>query len=419
MRKVYFNAYIIYLLLGFAGSLIFAMLSTIEIVYQVEAAKLNPFQIVLVGAVLEITTFFCEIPTGIIADMYSRRLSIVIGYCLLGLGFLVEGLLPYLSTILLAQVIWGIGFTFTSGAEEAWIAGEVGDENIGPVYMRGSQMAQFGAILGTLISVGLANFQLSLPIIVSGVAFLILSLALGIVMPEEKFQPRSQEERNSWEILNDTFQRSWKHIRTSSILLIIISITAFYGASSEGFTRLWTVEFLSGFTFPTLDHLKPVVWFGIFQIGTMILSIVGTEIVKRILHVKNNEFVARVQFILNVLMILSVVVFGLAQNFVLALVAFWGTSMLLQISRPIYRAWLTSHTDSNVRATLLSASSQVNSFGRILGGPIIGAVGALVSIRAAMVAVGVVLSPVLFFFIRAERRSKITSTEIAPSMNDK
>jgi DHA3 family tetracycline resistance protein-like MFS transporter len=50
--------------------------------------------LVLVGTVLEPSVFIFEIPTGIVADVYSRRLSIIIGQVLIGLGFMVEGLFP-------------------------------------------------------------------------------------------------------------------------------------------------------------------------------------------------------------------------------------------------------------------------------------------------------------------------------------
>ena len=38
-----------------------------------------PLQLVLVGTTLELACFLFEIPTGIVADLYSRRLSVVIG----------------------------------------------------------------------------------------------------------------------------------------------------------------------------------------------------------------------------------------------------------------------------------------------------------------------------------------------------
>ena len=75
-----FDAYKVYLALQGASSLIFAVIFTVNILYQVTMAELSPLQLVLVGTVLELSIFLFEVPTGVIADVYSRRLSIIIGY---------------------------------------------------------------------------------------------------------------------------------------------------------------------------------------------------------------------------------------------------------------------------------------------------------------------------------------------------
>jgi len=110
------------------SALFFAVIVTVNLVYQATVVGLGPLQLVLVGTLLETVTFLFEIPTGIVADLYSRKLSVMIGVFLIGLGFVIEGAVPAFTAVLLAQIVWGIGFTFVSGAREAWIADEVGEE---------------------------------------------------------------------------------------------------------------------------------------------------------------------------------------------------------------------------------------------------------------------------------------------------
>ena len=62
---------------------------------------LDPLQLVLVGTTLEATAFVCEIPTGVVADVYGRRLSVIIGLLLIAFGFLLEGLVPQFAAVLL------------------------------------------------------------------------------------------------------------------------------------------------------------------------------------------------------------------------------------------------------------------------------------------------------------------------------
>ena len=119
-----FDAYRVFLALSFGQRLAFYTFSTMSMVYQVSVVGLNPLQLVLVGTVVEASYFLFEIPTGVVADVYSRRLSILIGLVLTGISFIVVGAIPHFDTILLAQVIWGMGATFLSGATQAWIADE-------------------------------------------------------------------------------------------------------------------------------------------------------------------------------------------------------------------------------------------------------------------------------------------------------
>ena len=135
------NAAILYLALAAASGFLHSMIFTASAVYQVMVVGLNPLQLVLVGSVLEVTAFLGEVPTGVVADVFSRRLSILIGYAVIGCGFLLEGSVPQFTAILLAQVLWGLGYTFTSGATEAWLVDEIGQEQAGPLFLREAQIS--------------------------------------------------------------------------------------------------------------------------------------------------------------------------------------------------------------------------------------------------------------------------------------
>ena len=99
------NARSVYLFIEFSASAFFAMMFTVTSLYEATVAGLTPVQLILVGTTLELSAFLFEVPTGIVADVYSRKLSIIIGYILMGVGFLVEGFFPSFLPILLAQVI--------------------------------------------------------------------------------------------------------------------------------------------------------------------------------------------------------------------------------------------------------------------------------------------------------------------------
>src|SRR5437660_2954753 len=102
-----FSANAIYLIFSGSSSLFFALIVTVNLVYQVEVAKLNPLQLVLVGTALETVCFIFQVPTGILADIYGRRLAVIIGTIVIGIGFILEGSIPRFETIILAQGLFG------------------------------------------------------------------------------------------------------------------------------------------------------------------------------------------------------------------------------------------------------------------------------------------------------------------------
>ncbi|HEY3229399.1 MAG TPA: MFS transporter [Roseiflexaceae bacterium] len=399
------GAYSIYLIMEGVTSLCLATIFTVAAVYRINDAGLNPFQLVLVGTVLETSAFFFEVPTGVLADTYSRRLSIIIGIFLLGAAAVFEGSIPLFGTILLAQVIWGLGYTFTSGATEAWIADEIGELRAGHAYLRGAQVGQVGALIGTFVSVGLASIRLNLPIVLGGGTIIALAIFLLLVMPEHGFQPAPREERGSWRAMGQTFRSGVQAVRGRPLLITILGIGAFFGASSEAFDRLWQAHFLENFRFPELGAFEPVVWFGIINVGAMILSFVAAEVARRRVDTSSHLAVARALLIINALLIASVVAFGLAGNFAVALGAYWAAYLLRRTNQPLYTAWINQNVSPQVRATVFSMTSQSDAFGQIAGGPAVGAIGALFSLRAAMVVTGLLLSPALALYARSLRHA--------------
>ena len=127
----------VYLAVQGFGAAAFAMYAVVASVYRIVEAGLNPLELILVGTVLEVSAFLFEVPTGVVADVYGRRLSVIVGTFLVGAGFIIEGLFPMFGVILVAQVLWGVGSTFDSGARQAWIADEIGGGRVGRVFLKG------------------------------------------------------------------------------------------------------------------------------------------------------------------------------------------------------------------------------------------------------------------------------------------
>jgi DHA3 family tetracycline resistance protein-like MFS transporter len=400
------NAYKTYLFLSGASALFFTLVFTVNMVYQVQTVGLTPLQLVLVGTTLEVAIFLFEVPTGVVADVYSRRLSIIIGLLLIGLGFIVEGSIPHFEAMLLAQVLWGIGHTFTSGATEAWITDEIGEDKAGHTFLRGSQIGNIVGMAGTVVAVALGSVLLNLPIVLGGILFLALAVFLMLFMPETGFKPTPREERSSRQQMGHTLRSGIRLVRVRPILLTILGIGLFYGLYSEGLDRLWTPHLLQNFTLPTIGNFQPVVWIGTIDLVLGLLGIVATQLVIKRVDMTSHTAVARASFLFSALLVASLFGFALAGSFVVAVLTRLAIGVLRTIIGPIQATWINQHVDSGVRATVISMSGQVDAFGQIAGGPIVGIIGNT-SIRAALIASGLILSPVLLLYVHATRMGHV------------
>ena len=393
------SAYKTYLLFSAITAMCFSLVATVMIVYHIEIVHLNPLQLILVGTTLELACFIFEIPTGIVADVYSRKLSIVIGGVLTGVGFILEGSISSFIFVLVAQIVWGLGSTFISGSLEAWIAEEEKNKDLDEIYIKGAQAGQIGAFIGIVLSTVIANFSVRLPIIVSGVLFIILALFLWLYMPENNFKPSAPGDLNTFKKMVYTFKSGLKFVKSKSIIMILLAVTLFYGLSSEGYDRLSNAHFLQDTTLPKLGNLSSVTWFGIFGILGMILSFIVMRFMAKNLKNEDNRKNGKLLLCINILYISSMLIFALTRNFSLMLIAYLATNTFRIINEPIFSAWLNGHIDDNSRATVLSINGQMNSLGQILGGPIIGIIATNISVSIGIVCTSLLVAPVLVLYI--------------------
>ena len=405
VRRPLLPAYPVFLALGACSALFVGMIDPVVAVYYVRVVGLGPLELVLLGTVVEIAGLVFEVPTGIVADLYSRRLSVIIGVLAVGVCFVIQGLAPVLAVIVFAEALRGIGATFTSGALEAWIAGEIGEDAAAPAYLRYAQVRQMGALAGTVIGVALASVLLPLPIVIGGAAMLALGLLLVVVMPERHFVPATHHASGGFKSAVLTFRDGLRAVRARPVLGTLMWLWLVFALATEGIDRLWEAHLLANFSFPTLGGFSSVVWFGAINVAFMVLSVVANEVARRTVRLSDDGSVARALGFISLARIGGVVLFGLAASFELAVIGYVSAEVLRRVSGPLFTGWVNRHVDPRIRATLLSMGGEVDAIGQLSGGPAIGLVGQLFGLRAAMVAVGVTLLPALPLIARARRRA--------------
>lgn len=357
-------------------------------------------QMVLVGVLLEAVCFLFVLSTGIVADAYSRRLSILIGMVLIGIGFTIEGSIPVLMAVLVSQVFWGIGATFLSGAIEAWVTDEVGDEQVGQVFLLGTQAGLLGTMLGIIGAVALGWQSVQIPVFAGGIGFLGLAVVLALIMPEHGFARVAPGDRGRMTDMVAIFREGAGVARRRPVVGRLLAVSLIMGLSSEAFDRLWTVHVLENLNRPAF-FANTALWFGaIHLVGTMI-GLAGSELARR-LHPESLRAGTPVRMLIGLALArtLATIGFALTPAIWIALPLLWTRGVAETVAGPVQAAWMNRHLESRVRATVLSMEGQLNAVGQIAGGPPLGAFGSRVSVQGALVLSGLVFSPVIWLYSR-------------------
>ncbi len=383
------------------------LIGVVYAIYYIREAGLDALQLVLVGTALEASAFAFEIPTGVVADTYSRRLSLIVGALVVGLAWIGEALVPTFVGIVLCEILRGLGEAFSSGAPEAWLSSEVGDERLAPVLMRSNQVARAATVAGTLLSVPVAALSINVPMLAGGALLLVVGALRILVMPERPFRAATPR---SWTSLFATARQGASVVRARPLLVTILALELFLGAASEGYDRLWEAHLLNDIGFPALLDGNAVAWFAIIDIGGLLLGIAAVELVRRRSDLSGHGATTRFLLATHALRIAFRFAFALAPSFALAVGARWGGGLAAAAAGPVYAAWLTRNIDPEVRATVLSTASLCNAGGQLAGGPAVGALGRFAGVPSAILATALLLLPNLWLFARAGRQEP---TEVA------
>ncbi|ARU40534.1 hypothetical protein CCB80_05030 [Armatimonadetes bacterium Uphvl-Ar1] len=364
-------------------------------IYFIKEANLNDFQLVILGTIFEITIFLGEVPTGVIADVYSRKLSVTLSYLLAGVAFLITGLSTPFALLALGAVVWGISETFLSGAREAWIADELTavtpEISADQAFISGNQYSLAGRFIGVWAAFGFSFISLRASILAGAVAFLILGVVYLLLATEKGFH-RAPDHTHNFGDLVQTLKDGFNLIKTRAALVAVVLTTMFVGFSSEAMDRLWQKRFLDSFPLPTLFNNPEGIW-ALLQSGVML----GTIIVLAIVNRAKTELppLKILQIILGLVISIAagMIVFGWAEIFPVVICAFFAVRIARRALDPLIKAWLNRRAESNVRATVLSFAGQAHSFGEILSGPVLGSISQVAGFRWAMLASSALLLP--------------------------
>lgn len=355
-------------------------------VFWIVELDLTPTRLVLLGIVLEGAVILSETPTGVVADVYSRRRSLIIGQVVMGIAFVAAFATTNFAVVLLSQVLIGFGWTFRSGADTAWVSDEVG--GAGPLAENELEMIlirrhRWGISLSLLIGPLTIAIGWWLSVqwagIALGVSYTALAAMLAATMTEDHFTPG----RARGDGFVTTLRNGIGTVRERPRLRILVVVILVFFLGVEVFDRLGYVHFLDNAGIDDLNESgESLVALGILF---FILALGGIAVNKVAEHyLETGKGVVRLAVLLMGIAAVGGVI-AAATSFV----ALIGVGYLLQDSVrealwPVMEGWANRDAPSEVRATVHSLMGQTTSVGQIGGAVVFGAVAEASSIPIAM-----------------------------------
>jgi MFS family permease len=360
-----------YLLLMLGNTLAASFIWGINTIFLLDAGLSN-LEAFAANAFFTAGMVLFEVPTGIVADTVGRRASYLLGTVTLALSTLLYVLLwqveaPFWQWAV-ASMLLGLGFTFFSGAVEAWLidaltaTGFTGQMEV--VFGRG-QVVSGAAMLTGSVAGGFVAQQTSL-----GAPF-VLRAAVLVAMFAVAFR-----------LMHDTGFTPVKGGRPLAEMRKIASASIDYGWRVPAVKWLMVESlFTGGVGIYAFYALQPYLLelYGdpeAYQIAGLVAAIVaGAQILGGLVAPRIRALFRRRTTALLAMAALGVATLGLIGVFasfwvVIALIVVWG--LLFAASMPIRQTYLNGLIPSQQRATILSFDSLMSSSGGVWAQPVLG-----------------------------------------------
>jgi MFS family permease len=403
-----------YLLLMLGNTLAASFIWGINTIFLLDAGLTN-LEAFAANAFFTVGMVVFEVPTGIVADTIGRRMSYLLGTVTLAASTLFYVLLWQIEAPFwewaIASMLLGLGFTFFSGAVEAWLVdalaatGFTGE--IETVFGRGQIVTGAGMLTGSVAG-GFIAAQVSLgaPFVLRGVVLAAMFVVAFRMMHDVGFTPdkggRPLAEMRK--IAEASIEYGW---RVPAVKWLMVEALFAGGVGIYGFYALQ----------PYLLELygDPEA----YQVAGLVAAVVaGAQIVGGMAAPRIRRMFKRRTSALLVTATLSsasLAVMGAIESFavVIAAVVVWG--LLFAATMPIRQAYLNGLIPSRQRATILSFDSMMTSSGGVWAQPALGrAADAWGYAPSYLIAAGI--STLALPFIALSRRQNAEADTVQPAV---
>jgi MFS family permease len=313
-----------------------------------------------------------EVPTGVVADTVGRRFSYLLGTLTLSGASLLYVLLwkieaPFWEWAIVSLLL-GLGFTFFSGAIEAWLVdalsatGFTGE--LEAVFGRGQVFTGIAMLTGSVAGGFLADvFSLGVPFVLRGVVLLVMFVVAFRLMHDVGFEPEKGGRLRTevGKIASNSIDYGW---RVPAVKWLMLESLFTGGVGIYGFYALqpYLLELYGD------PHAYQIAGLAAAIVaGAQILGGLAAPRIRRVFERRTSALIATAGS-----SVVALGLIGIVQSFwpVIGLIVAWG--LLFAASMPIRQTYINGMIPSKQRATILSFDSMMSSSGGVWTQPVLG-----------------------------------------------
>ncbi len=417
-------------------------------VWWVVDLRLSPFRLAVLGTALVLSILVTETPTGVVADLYSRKYSVVAAYVVMGTAMALTPVTELFGVLVIWQVLWGVGWTLQSGAATAWMTDEIayhashshrsaavmpvepstsvadsraddggaadgdagaddggagGDaagsdpsRQVDGLIVRHAVFRSVGVMVGLVAATAMGAWSVRGSMAVMGLLAIAAAGYLAVTMPEAGFEsPRRraggaprQARTSAWKDAITLWKRGARLVRRNPSLLAVTLSAAVAAGAWEANDRLSVLRlFELGLT--ELDGREAVLFFGATWFVMSALAIPMMTWLRR--HLERSQIdqrsTRRDAFLLARFLTIAAagaLALALSPWFTIALIGWAILDVAGETAYSLTEAMANRHADSSVRATVVSFVGQSQAVGEVSIGLGLGTVAQIVSVPFAL-----------------------------------
>ena len=372
-------------LIHFLGGLMF-FLPILALYYQ--KTLFSAQNVALIFAIEAIASAIFEVPTGAIADLFGRKLSMLVAFATNIIAFVILWIGGSMTMFVIYAILTALAHSFNNGTDQAIMYDTLKNEGKENLFKKisGIYMAIWpvGAAISSVIGGYLATYSLRSTVLYTIFPF-IIAFILILFIDEPKYEKNSESTLNGhmWESLKDV-------LKSKQLMLILLGgIVAWsFGESTHFLSNLF-------FEFKKI----PIIWFGYAVAADFGLAALGFYFS----HSISEKFGNKRTVIFSIILLALLMIMATLTSGYVMLIFFSVSSFFFGLRSPILGHLWNEECESRKRATMNSINGLVYQLGVAIIIPLVGYWSDLFTVNTAFLLSGLIIliiPPMFFAFLK-------------------